>query len=112
MIEIERHETLHEATKFNEAYVEARIRIKNPHKNYEVSLMRNKWMKYEYNDADNYREVATIDKEDDDYIQDGQRWNIHEHEAKDILMACVKAYVQFDDKDDFHQHMFTALEVA
>ena len=107
MIEIERHVNHVEADEYRGSigYDEIRLRLRNPHKSYEVSLMKNTWEPGVADRYDNYREVATIDKNNDDYIQDGQRWDINVN-GKEILKVCLAAYSYFDDHHEFHEYIY------
>lgn len=109
MIKIEKTEILYEADQFTDEYTVILLRLKNPYKNYEVSLMKNDWDPEFVNNENNYREVATVIKEND-YINTGMRWGINEQSGKDILKACLVAYSHFDNEDEFHEHMYTVLD--
>ena len=103
MINIEKHTTIVEADEFFPEYKEIRLRLTCPHKTYEVSLMKNHWRPDYVDCENNYREVATIDKLDNDYIQEGYRWFIANNTSKEVLKECLLAYSKYDDIDSFHE---------
>ncbi len=106
IINIEKYTTIVEEDEFFPEYKEIRLRLTCPHKNYEVSLMKNHWSPDRANDKTNYREVATIDLKDDNYIEDGYRWMIGDKTGKEVLKECLAAYAMFDDIDTFHNSFY------
>ncbi len=106
MINIEKHTTVIEADEFFPEYKEIRLRLTCPHKNYEVSLMKNHWRPDYVNNETNYREVATIDKNDDNYIEEGHRWPVDSKTGKEVLKECLKAYSMNDDINSFHESFY------
>ena len=106
MINIETVKTSYEADIYYPAYTETRLRLSNPYKKYEVSLMKNWWRPGRCDEDDNYREVATIDLKDDDYIEDGKRWGINEATGKEVLKQCLLVYEACETIEEFHEAIY------
>ena len=104
MIQIEKNKTFYDADMYFPEYNEIRLRLKCPHKNYEVSLMKNDWMPQDVNKETNYREIATITDVDTDneYIDTGVRFGINDADSRFVLMLAIAAYSQSEDARSFH----------
>ncbi len=105
-INIEKITISYEADAYYPAYSEKRLRLSNPYKNYEVSLMKNWWLPDRCDEPSNYREVATIDLNDDNYIEDGRRWMINDATALEVLKKCLVTYYSCDTIEEFHEAIY------
>ncbi len=106
MINIEKVTDSYEADAYYPAYKEIRLRLSNPYKNYEVSLMKNWWTPNRCDEDTNYREVATIDIKDNDYIETGRRWMINDATGKQVLKECLAIYYACDTIEEFHETIY------
>ena len=84
-----------------EEYEEKRLTIKNAHKNYEVSLMKNHWDAERVDREDNYREIAVI--HEDGYIEPVVRFPIRECDSKEVLAFALKIFAMAETAQEFFE---------